>query len=186
MILRAFTLLTTTLAFSGTAFAVTATKQEANVTQEQVEAAQAAWGAALVRISVAHASDGIEMARQEAETALDALYGFEMGPVLFKPTLAAAPHTFRTTRDGALSYFVGHDEDFPQDKGFALNGWSEVAVENAAIFISQNTAMTSGQVHITGPDGAVTTVDKTWGFQRDEAGELRIVLHHSSLPFAAE
>lgn len=186
MILRALTLCTATLAFSGTALAVTATKQEANITQEQVEAAQLAWGAALVRISEAHVAGGIEMARQEAEAALDALYGFEMGPVLFKPTLAAAPHIFRTTRDGALSYFIGHDDAFPADKGFALNGWSNVTIENAAIFISQNTAMTVGQVHIAGPDGAVTTVDKSWGFQQDEAGDLRIVLHHSSLPFAAD
>ena len=31
----------------------------------------------------------------------------------------------------------------------------------------------------------LTTVDKTWGFKKDDQGALRIVLHHSSLPFSA-
>jgi hypothetical protein len=41
-----------------------------------------------------------------------------------------------------------------------------------------------GNVMITGADGKVTTVDKTWGFVKDDKGALRIVLHHSSLPFS--
>ena len=41
-------------------------------------------------------------------------YGYQFGPVLFKPTLTAAPQTFRTTRDGALAYFVGGDPNYPQ------------------------------------------------------------------------
>jgi hypothetical protein len=46
--------------------------------------------------------------------------------------------------------------------------------------------MWMGNVHITDASGAVTTVDKTFGYQLDEAGDLRIVLHHSSLPFSAD
>jgi hypothetical protein len=168
------------------ALAVTATTYDSEITQAQVEAAQAAWGEALVQISTDYAEGGIEKARATAEAVIDAAYGYEMGPVLFKPTLTVAPHTFRTTREGALAYFVGHDEAFPEDTGFALNGWTAVEIENAAIFISGDTAKTMGNVHITDADGNVTTVDKTWGFQRDEAGDLRIVLHHSSLPFATD
>jgi hypothetical protein len=41
-----------------------------------------------------------------------------------------------------------------------------------------------GNVLFTGPDGKVTTVDKTWSFVKDDAGKLRIVVHHSSLPYA--
>jgi hypothetical protein len=40
-----------------------------------------------------------------------------------------------------------------------------------------------GKVRLTDAEGNVTEVDKTWGYKRDEAGNLRIVLHHSSLPF---
>ena len=32
-------------------------------------------------------------------------------------------------------------------------------------------------------DGQVTKVDKSWGYKLDDVGNLRIVLHHSSLPY---
>jgi hypothetical protein len=168
------------------ALAVGVTKMDTELTQAQVEAAQEAWGAALVQISTVFAEEGFDAARDVAGDILDAAYGYDMGPVLFKPTLTTAPQTFRTTREGALAYFVGGDENFPADDGFALKGWTGVEIENAAIFINGNSAKTMGNVHLTNADGSVTTVDKTWGFVRDDAGDLRIVLHHSSLPFIAE
>lgn len=166
------------------ALAVTATKMDTTITQAEVEAAQQAWGDALVQIATDYSEGGIDKARATAEAVIAAAYGYDMGPVLFKPTLTEAPRTFRTTAEGALSYFVGHNEAFPTDTGFAIKGWTAVEIENAAIFISGNTAKTIGNVHITGADGSVTTVDKTWGYQRDDAGNLRIVLHHSSLPYS--
>ncbi|RJK99492.1 phosphoribosyl-AMP cyclohydrolase [Paracoccus aestuarii] len=171
------------LTLPGAALAVEATKLDTTLTQAEVEAAQQAWGEGLVRIAHDYDIGGIDRARDSAAAVLDGAYGHDMGPVLFKPTLAGGEQTFRTTPEGALAYFIGHDDDFPQDQGFALKGWTGVEVENAAIFIAGDTALTMGHVHITGPDGAVTTVDKTWGFQRDAAGDLRIVLHHSSLPY---
>lgn len=186
MSLRILALGAAFLTLPGAALAVTATKIDAAITQAEVEAAQQAWGQALVQISTDYAEGGIDQARATAESVLDAAYGYDLGPVLFKPTLTEAPQTFRTTREGALAYFVGHDDRFAADTGFALKGWTDVEIENAAIFIAGDTAMTMGNVHITGPDGTVTTVDKTWGFKRDAAGDLRIVLHHSSLPYSAE
>lgn len=175
------------MAISATsALAVTATRIDTTITQAEVEAAQTAWGDALVQISTDYAEGGIDKARATAQAVIAAAYGYDLGPVLFKPTLTEAPQTFRTTAEGALAYFVGHDDAFPGDTGFALKGWTDVEIENAAIFISGNTAKTMGNVHITNADGSVTTVDKTWGYQRDDAGNLRIVLHHSSLPFSAE
>lgn len=167
------------------ALAVDATRIDTQITQAEVEAAQAAWGEALVQISRDFEEGGIEAARATAEAVIDSAYGFDMGPVLFKPTLTTAPDTFRTTREGALAYFVGHDENFPADDGFALKGWTAVEIENAAIFIAGDVAKTMGNVHLTNADGSVTTVDKTWGFKRDGEGALRIVLHHSSLPFGS-
>lgn len=175
------------LAVSATAaMAVTATKMDTTITQAEVEAAQAAWGDALVQISTDYAEGGIDKARATAEAVIAAAYGYDMGPVLFKPTLTQAPQTFRTTAEGALAYFVGHDPAFPNDTGFALKGWTGVEIENAALFISGDTAKTMGHVHITNADGDLTTVDKSWGYQRDGEGNLRIVLHHSSLPFNAD
>lgn len=155
----------------------------APVTIAEVEAAQRAWGAALVAIATANREGGTQRAHGVALDALNRLYGFESGPVLFKPTLTTAPQTFRTTRESALAYFAGGDPAFPGDTGFALGDWRAVAIENAAVRIAGDMALTTGNVRITDGAGRVTTVDKTWAFQRDAAGALRIVLHHSSLPF---
>lgn len=156
---------------------------KAAISRDEVIAAQNAWGAALVSISTAYDNKGLEAATKTAETVLDSAYAYAWGPVLFKPTLTTAPQTFRTTRDGALAYFVGHNSQFPGDTGFALKHWRSVKIENAAIFIDDDIAMSMGNVHITDRDGNVTTVDKTWGYKRDKDGVLRIVLHHSSLPY---
>ena len=113
---------------------------------------------------------------------IDSAYGYQMGAVLFKPTLTTAPQTFRTTRAGALAYFVGGDSNFPKDKGFALNAWTACEAKNAAVFIAGDSASSMGNVSITDKAGRVTTVDKTWTYVNDDAGKLRIVVHHSSRP----
>jgi hypothetical protein len=152
------------------------------ITESEVLAAQKAWGEALVAISTTYDAKGIKPAKALAEKVIDEAYGYQFGSVLFKPTLTAAPQTFRTTRAGALAYFVGGDSAFPQDSGFALKGWRKVEMKNAGIFISGNTATTMGNVMITNKQGNITTVDKTWQFVKDDNGKLRIILHHSSLP----
>ncbi|MCC5902629.1 MAG: phosphoribosyl-AMP cyclohydrolase [Halomonas sp.] len=171
------------LSMASLAHAAEVTHLGGDITEEQVLAAQQAWGEALVNISNTYESEGIDAASELAQAVIESAYGYELGPVLFKPTLAAAPQTFRTTPEGALAYFVGHSDEFPNDSGFALKGWQEVTIDNAAIFISGDTAMTMGSVSILDSDGNTTTVDKSWGYQLDDEGELRIVLHHSSLPF---
>ncbi len=165
------------------AAACTSPTQSSSISEANVLAAQQAWGDALVQISMDFEAGGIDNARTTARNVIESAYGYNLGPVLFKPTLASAPQTFRTTADGALAYFVGHDDNFPNDSGFALKGWRSVEVENAALFIDGNTAMSMGSVFITDKDGNVTTVDKTWGYALDSEGTLRIVLHHSSLPY---
>jgi hypothetical protein len=156
------------------------------ITENEVLAAQNAWGEALVAISTTYDTKGLKTAKALAEKVIDEAYGYQFGPVLFKPTLTVAPQTFRTTRAGALAYFVGDDPAFPMDKGFALNGWRKVEIKNAAIFISGNTATTMGNVLITNKEGKITTVDKTWQFFKDDSGKLRIILHHSSLPYTGK
>ncbi|HAY05133.1 MAG TPA: phosphoribosyl-AMP cyclohydrolase [Hyphomonas sp.] len=156
------------------------------ITEADVIAAQNAWGSALVSISRTYDEKGIDAATQLAGEVLDSAYGYQMGPVLFKPTLTVAPQTFRTTREGALAYFVGGNANYPNDAGFALNGWDSYEIKNAGIFIDGDTAISMGNVMLTNKAGNVTTVDKTWGYLRDENGTLRIILHHSSLPYTAQ
>lgn len=154
------------------------------ITEAEVLAAQKAWCNALVSISQTHQQQGPAAARALAERVIDGAYAYQMGAVLFKPTLTVAPHTFRTTRAGALAYFVGGDTNFPQDTGFALKGWTACSATNAAVFITGGSASSMGHVMITGANGQVTTVDKTWKFVKDDAGALRIAVHHSSLPYS--
>lgn len=174
--------------FAGThqAFATQSTMTAATyapITVAEVEAAQRAWGDALVAISTTNDREGFAAAKRLAETVLDSAYAYNMGPVLFKPTLTLAPQTFRTRRDGALAYFVGGDKAFPNDSGFALKSWRVYKIDNAGIVITGNSAISMGNVSLTDAKGNVTTVDKTWGFVRDGEGKLRIFLHHSSLPY---
>ncbi|GAM61475.1 putative phosphoribosyl-AMP cyclohydrolase [Vibrio ishigakensis] len=96
------------------------------------------------------------------------------------------PQTFRTDSEGALSYFVAGNENYPQDSGFALKNWTKCEVENAGVFITSDSASTMGKVHFTNADGEVTSVDKTWKFVKDEQGTIRIALHHSSLEYISE
>jgi hypothetical protein len=158
-------------------------QSERPITEAEVIAAQNAWGAALVQIATVYDTQGLAAARQAAETVIDTAYGYNLGPVLFKPTLTVSPQTFRTTREGAIAYFVGNDPAFPNDSGFALNGWRSYEIENAGIFIDGDVAISMGKVRVTDRNGAVTEVDKTWAWTRDADGNLRIVLHHSSLPY---
>ena len=154
-----------------------------NITEEELAEARKIWGDALVAVSKAWEEGGIEAATKVANGALDAAYAYEMGPVLFKPTLASGEKTFRPTREGALSYFVGHNDAYPLDGGFGLKGWRTVVSETSASFIEGDVAMWMGWVTFTDKDGGVTKVDKSWGYKKDAEGTLRIVLHHSSLPY---
>ncbi|MEW6019890.1 MAG: phosphoribosyl-AMP cyclohydrolase [Pseudomonadota bacterium] len=162
------------------------TAKAAPITAQEVEAAQRAWGDALVAIATEHDTKGQAAAKALAKTVIDSAYGYNLGPVAFKPTLAAPPTTFRTTKEGALSYFVGGDSNFPGDTGFALKGWRSYEINNAAIVLTGGSAISMGNVTMTDSKGGVTVVDKTWGYVRDAEGNLRIVLHHSSLPYSAD
>ena len=154
-----------------------------SMSEQEVLDAQQGWCKALLDIGKVHAKEGHAAAKALAGQVIDGAYAYQMGAVLFKPTLTENPQTFRTTRDGALSYFVGGDSSFPKDDGFALKGWKKCEIENAAIFITGDSATTMGKVHFTDKDGDKTSVDKTWVFVKDDLGSLRIATHHSSLEY---
>lgn len=158
----------------------------APITEAEVLDAQKAWGNALIAISMKYEANGFEAAEKLAGDILDAAYAYNMGPVLFKPTLAYGDgeQTFRTTREGALSYFVGGNQKWSIDGGFALKGWRKVEAVNSGIIIAGNTATSMGHVKFTDKKGNLTVVDKTWSWARDGEGKLRIIVHHSSIPYS--
>ena len=153
------------------------------ISEKDLFNARVAWGDGIVNISKSYRDFGIQRAIQCAVTMLDKLYGFDIGPVLFKPTLSGGVQTFRPTKDGALSYFVGQNPKYPLDTGFGIKNWQEVTSETSAFFIDENIAMWMGWVSLTDETGGVTKVDKSWGYKRDKDGNLKIMLQHSSLPY---
>lgn len=157
-----------------------------NITEQQVLNAQTGWCDGLLAISKAYAKGGFAAAEATASKILDQVYGYQYGAVAFKPTLAQNPQTFRSTKPGALAYFVGGNPSYPNDKGFALQPWQTCAIRNQVIQTHGELAITMGNVDLTDSSGKETTVDKAWAFVREPDGEVRIVLHHSSLPFTAK
>ena len=154
------------------------------IKEDQVVAAGKSWCAALVDISNTFHNEGAAAAKAKAEAIIDAAYGFQQGPVAFKPTLASGESTFRNTRQGALDYFVGPDPAFPLGQGFATyKRWTQCTVQEDVIQLFGPVANAMGNVSITDEQGNVTTVDKTWTFWQPREGVMRIVLHHSSIPF---
>ena len=153
----------------------------AMITSSDVLLAQDAWGKGIVEISSAHSSGGDFVAR--ARQHVSELYAYGEAPVLFKPTLVAEKQ-FRSTFEEALSYFIGSEGT--EDSGFAIKGWTNVRWENAAIYTGADSAMVMGNYYFTAPDGAETKVEFSFGYVRSASGELKIVLHHSSLPYSPE
>ena len=157
-----------------------------SISEKDLFDARTAWGNGLIEISETFENEGIEMATSLASDMIDNLYGFNLGKVLFKPTLSGGSQTFRTTKEGALSYFVGHNPAYPNDSGFGIKFWREINSDTAATFIDDTVAMWMGRVTCTDKRGDITALDKSWGYKKDAVGTLRIVLHHSSLPYQPE
>jgi len=150
------------------------------VHQDEVVAALQKFGDGIVEIGATFSSNGDY--RKKAGDVIDSLYAYDVFPVLLKPT-KAAQQPFRTTREGALSYYVGGNEDFPEDHGFAINPWVGVSFEDLRVSCQGSTATAMGTYRFADAAGEVTDAEFTIGYRRDQSGNLRIVLHHSSLPF---
>ena len=149
------------------------------MTHHDIEKAQQAGGEGIVAIASAHLNgeDYVERARSHVET----LYAYGISNVLFKPTLAAVEQ-FRPTFDQALSYFVASNDACPEDKGFAIKGWTKVRFENSETILHETMALAMGNYFFTSPEGDEVKVEYTFGYVRDDAGAVRINVHHSSMP----
>ncbi|HEY5884982.1 MAG TPA: hypothetical protein VIT88_09870 [Pyrinomonadaceae bacterium] len=159
-----------------------------NITEDDINKAQEAWCKGLVEISTAY-RDKLDY-KWFANNFLDRLYDFEEGRVFFRPTLAMAPQNFRTTRAGALAYFIGEDPDFPNDKGFAKLPWISATYDNEiegkdAVQIHGNIAIVMGNVYLRQQEvtvgGKEVVVDKVFVYRKDSAGTLRLIVHNSAV-----
>ena len=155
------------------------------ITEHEVNIAQTAWCNGLIAIGQVYSEQGNY--RAVASQTIDELYDYRDGTVFFKPTLAFGANAFRSTKEGALSYFVGGNPNFPDDTGFALKRWMKVRYDNNAaengIQIHGNIAITMGHFYLTDSRGKEIVVEKTLAFRQCSDGRLRLCVHKSALPF---
>lgn len=151
-----------------------------SITKEDVMKAQDAWAQGIVNISKAFIDkkDYEAVAKKHIED----LYAYGKTDVLFKPTLASDDQ-FRETFDEALSYFVGGV--IKEDKGFAIKPWKAARFDGEQHIVTYDDyAVSMGNYFFTPADGgAEQKVEFTFGYIKDENGNLLINVHHSSLPF---
>jgi hypothetical protein len=161
----------------------------APVTAEEVAAVQTAWAGAIKNISAVYKAKGDYITA--AADAAGELYAYGHDNVLFKPT-KAAEYQFRSTAQEAMSYFVGGDAvegGYAEDGGFAINGgkgWADCVYDNHRIDVKGDIALAMGNYYFTcATTGEVTKVEYTFGYTRCDDGNVRICLHHSSVPYSA-
>ena len=162
-------------------FAITGAAQATSapaLTADKVTEFKAAWGEGIVSIGSIHTAGGDYKAA--ATKHIQQFYAYDKTLVLFKPTLASEDQ-FRGSFDEALSYFVGGSIE--EDGGFAIAPFTNVHWENEGTIISGDMALAMGNYYFTKLDGAEVKVEYTFGLKQMEGGKLKIVLHHSSLPF---
>jgi hypothetical protein len=173
-------LIAAAIALSSVATVAHAGTQSASdgLTLTEVTALKQAWGEGIVNIGDVHTAGGDY--RQAASDHIEAFYAYGERPVLFKPTLASDDQ-FRGTFDEALSYFVGGS--IAEDGGFAIAPYTDVRWESEGMVINGDTAMAMGNYFFMQTDGSEVKVEYTFGVEKLDDGEAKIVLHHSSLPF---
>lgn len=147
----------------------------------EIERAQKIWAERIVEIGKAFLQHGDY--KLVAKNLVDDLYGYREGNVLFKPT-KASEQQFRLNAESALSYFVGDNLNFPEDKGFALQPWEKIRFENAGVICKENYALAMGNYYFTDTSGNEVKVEYTFGYFVNESGDIKINLHHSSLPYS--
>lgn len=151
------------------------------IDQKEIEKIQKAWGNSLIEIGALFTQN--KDYKKAAKIHVEKFYGYEEGTVLFKPTRTAYIQ-FRNTFDGALSYFIGGNPDFPEDLGFALQPWHKVRFENSGFVLNNKNAIVMGNYFFTDLKGAEKKVEYTLGFFISTNEEIKINVHHSSVPYS--
>lgn len=152
------------------------------ITHDEVKAAQKKWAEGIEKISQTYMDKGDY--KQVAKDLIKELYNYGHGDVLFKPTLAS-DDKFRETFDQALSYFVTGVVE--EDQGFAIKPWSDAHFGKQLITTTCDSAMAMGKYYFKPADGSAEVgVEYSFGYVKDDEGNVRINLHHSSLPYGSQ
>jgi hypothetical protein len=111
------------------------------------------------------------------------VYAFNQGDVLFKPTLAKHEQ-FRSKKEEFVSYFLGQNNVCKEDTGFAIKNWKSIKFENYKVVENNDNLLAMGNYFFENDKNEFLKVEYTFGFIRINNNELRINLHHSSLPYS--
>ena len=111
------------------------------------------------------------------------VYAFNQGDVLFKPTLAKHEQ-FRSKKEEFVSYFLGQNNVCKEDTGFAIKNWKSIKFENYKVVENNDNLFAMGNYFFENDKNEFLKVEYTFGFIRINNNELRINLHHSSLPYS--
>lgn len=153
-----------------------------SISEQEILDAQKAWGEGIVKIGKVYLENG-----DYKTTALDQVnefYSYDQGSVLFKPTLTYQKQ-FRTDLEGALSYFVAGNENYPEDQGFAIKPYSAVRWENIGTKTTGNMAVAMGNYYFTPAKGGdEVKVEYSFAYSKNQDGKLKIILHDSHLPYS--
>lgn len=152
------------------------------LTKRAVRKAQKSWGEGIIQIGETYKNNGDY--KRLTEEFINKHYGYKEGIVLFKPTLASIEQ-FRDTFEKALSYFISGNPNHKEDQGFALRPWVNVRFRNAGIILIKNHAVAMGNYFFTDSAGTVVKVEYTFGYFVNNDGDIKLHLHHSSLPHSS-
>ena len=154
-------------------------QEKINITELEVIKAQELWAQNVIEIGNLYIKK--EDYKSRASFFVKQFYAFDIGDVLFKPTLASEKQ-FRCTYDDALSYFIGGH--ISEDKGFALKPWEKINLGERKIIILKEIALSMGNYFFQSVDGSdEVKVEFTFGYVKDNDNNLLINLHHSSIPY---
>ena len=145
-----------------------------------VETTQQKWGSIVIEIGKAYKKN--ESLENLTSDLLHNIYAFDHCEVLFKPTLAKH-NQFRSTKDEFLSYFLGQNKVCNEDSGFALKGWRSIEFKNYKIIEQNDQLLAMGNYYFKDNEDKLLKVEYTFGFIKVSNNELKINLHHSSLPY---
>ena len=149
------------------------------ISEQDIIKAQELWAENIINIGKIYLEKGDY--KDYARKFVKNFYAYDIGKVLFKPTLASK-NQFRNTFDDALSYFV--KGSIQEDEGFALKCWDNIRYEDRNIIILDNYAIAMGNYFFKKSyEENEIKVENTFGYTKKNVQHLVINLHHSSLPF---
>ena len=149
------------------------------ITIEDILDFQRKWGNSIIKISDSYKKNNDYL--NDTNNLIDSLYAYDSEEVLFKPTLAS-DNQFRLSRTGALSYFIGGNDQFKEDEGFAIKGWTKIRWENAGFKIYSDIAVCMGNYFFSIDNSEPLKVEFTIVLKKID-DRLKLILHDSHLPY---